>query len=201
MEVFEIITFNHHVLAALDIETTGTEPDYHEIIQVAIVPLDINLDPLDVSPFNMMIRPDHPERAMKDAMRCHGISMERLEIHPDKRQVADCLEEWFRSLMLPFDKRLISLTQNGLFDIPHMKAWLGERQYHRYFCFNGRDTMQFAMGLNDAAAWKNQPIPFNGVGLKSLADKLGVVLDNHHDALSDSIATAKVYREMLRMEL
>jgi DNA polymerase III epsilon subunit-like protein len=196
-----MITFNYNVLAAYDVETTGETPGYHEIVQCAIVPLDRNLDPMDVSPFNMMMRPDHPERAVKDAMRCHGISMERLMIHPDKAQVADCLHEWFRSLKLPFDKRLISLTQNGLFDVPFMKAWLGERSYHDYFCFNGRDTMQYALSLNDTAAWKNQPIPFNGVGLKPLAKRLGVVLDNHHDALADALACARVYREMLRMEL
>jgi DNA polymerase III epsilon subunit-like protein len=82
-----------------------------------------------------------------------------------------------------------------------MKAWLGEKQYHDYFCFIGRDTMQYALGLNDSAAWKCQPLPFNGVGLKSLAEKLGVRLDNHHDALADCLATAKVYRELLRLEL
>lgn len=196
-----MIHFNYNVLASYDVETTGEVPGYHEICQVAIVPLDSNLEPMKVSPFNMMIRPDHPERAQKDAMRCHGISMAQLENHPDKAQVADCLHEWFRALKLPFDKRFIALTQNGQFDVPHMKAWLGERSYHDYFCFNGRDTMQFALSLNDAAAWKNQPIPFNGVGLKSLAERLGVVLDNHHDALADSLATARVYREMLRMQL
>ena len=196
-----MITFNYNVLASYDVETTGETAGYHEIVQCAIVPLDSNLDPLDVSPFNMMMRPDHPERAQKDAMRCHGIGMEKLMLHPDKAQVADCLHEWFRSLKLPFDKRFISLTQNGLFDIPHMKAWLGERSYHDYFCFNGRDTMQYALSLNDVAAWRNQPIPFNGVGLKALAKRLGVVLDNHHDALEDALACARVYREMLRLEL
>lgn len=185
----------------MDIETTGEIPDYHEIIQVAIVPLDDNLDPMDISPFNMYIRPEFPGRAVPAAMKSHGISMEELEVHPNKVQVADCLHEWFRALKMPFDKRFIALTQNGNFDVPHMKAWLGEHQYHDYFCFNGRDTMQYALGLNDAAAWKCQPIPFNGVGLKPLAEKLGVALDNHHDALADCLATAKVYREMLRLEL
>jgi DNA polymerase III epsilon subunit-like protein len=195
-----MIHFNYNVLAAVDVETTGEQPDYHEIIQAAVVPLDGNLDPLPSSPFYMNIKPEHPERANPDAMRSHGITIASLEICPTQDQVADCLTEWFRSLMLPFDRRLIALTQNGQFDVPFMKAWLGERRYHDYFCFNGRDTMQYALSLNDAAVWKNQPIPFNGVGLKSLAEKLGVKLENHHDALADCLATAKVYRELLRLE-
>jgi DNA polymerase III epsilon subunit-like protein len=196
-----MIHFNHNILAVVDIETTGETPGYHEIVQVAVVPLDSNLDPLPSSPFNMFIKPEHLERAVPDAMRSHGISLAKLEGCPTKDQVADCLTEWWRALRLPFDRRLIALTQNGQFDIPHMKAWLGESRYNDYFCFNGRDTMQFALSLNDAAAWKNRPLPFNEVGLKSLASKLGVKLENHHDALADCLATAKVYRELLRLEL
>lgn len=196
-----LVTFNHNTIAALDIETTGSFAGYHEIIQIAIVPMDEDLEIMDVSPFNMFIKPEHPERAQRDATRAHGISLDSLENHPSKEQVADALEEWFVNLHLPMDKRLIYLTQNGLFDIPFCKCWLGETRFDRYFCWIGRDTMQFASGLNDQAAFKCQPVPFSGVGLKSLANTLGVELLNHHDALADAITTAKVYKELLRLEL
>jgi DNA polymerase III epsilon subunit-like protein len=150
----------------------------------------------------MGICPDHPEREQKAATKAHGISMSSLEHLPKQDQVADCLEEWFVNLNLPMDKRLIFLTQNGLFDIPFIKHWLGQEMFDRFFCWIGRDTMQYALGLNDQAAFKCQPVPFpNGVGLKSLAATLGVELLNHHDALADSIATARVYKEMLRLEV
>jgi len=196
-----LVTFNANVLAPLDIETTGNTAGYHEIIQIAIVPLDDDLNQMDVSPFYMNIRPEHPERAQKDATRAHGISLDRLEHCPRKDQVADTLEEWFVNLNLPMDKRLIFLTQNGLFDIPFIKHWLGNVAFDRYFCWIGRDTMHFACGLNDQAAFKCQPVPFTGVGLKPLANKLGIELSNHHNALADAIATGKVYKELLRFEL
>ncbi len=197
-----LVTFNHNTLAPLDIETTGSYAGYHEIIQIAIVPLDEDLNQMNVSPFYMSICPDHPERAQKDAMRAHGIPMESLMHLPKKDQVADCLEEWFVGLNLPMDKRLIWLTQNGQFDIPFVKHWLGQDLFDRYFCWLGRDTMQYALGLNDQAAFKCQPVPFsNGVGLKSLAAELGVELLNHHDALADAIATGAVYKELLRLEV
>ena len=97
-------------------------------------------------------------------------------------------------------KKLIYLTQNGVFDIPFTKHWLGIRGFEKYFHRRGRDTMFMALGLNDAAAWKNQPIPFHRVGLKYLCKTFGIQLDHHHDSLADCIATAKVYRELLRME-
>ena len=152
-----LITFNNNTLAALDIETTGAWAGYHEIIQLAIVPLDEDLNQMDVSPFYMNIKPDHPERTQKDATRAHGISLDALSGCPGKDQVANTLEEWFVNLNLPMDKRLIFLTQNGFFDIPFMKVWLGQDLFDRYFCWLGRDTMQYALGLNDQAAFNVPP--------------------------------------------
>lgn len=195
-----MLTLNGHVLAALDLETTGEIDGYHEIIQVSVVPLTPNLDPWDKSPFMMHIRPEHPERAQPEAMKKHGITLEFLQDMPDAPQVADCLDEWWKWLDLPMDKKLIALTHNGQFDIPFMKHWLGFDGYHTYFTYRGRDSMEFAAGLNDAAAWKNKPLPFHRVGLKQLCKFFGVQLDDHHDALADCLATAKVYRELLRFE-
>jgi DNA polymerase III epsilon subunit-like protein len=196
-----VISLNGNVLAALDIETTGTTEYWHEIVQLAILPLDDNLDPMDVSPFYMNIRPEHPDRANKDAMRASGLSLSQLMQCPDKVQVANALDDWYKTLGRPMNRGLMPLTQNGVFDIPFMKAWLGEEHYHRYFTFFGRDTLQSAGLINDRAAYKGMPLPFSRLGLKSLADRLGVELINHHDALSDCLTTAKVYRELLRMEL
>jgi DNA polymerase III epsilon subunit-like protein len=191
---------NRNLLCALDTETTGLEAGYHDLVQVAIVPLDDNLDPMDVSPFYMNIRPNHPERADPEAMKVNGLDMDELMTCPSDTQVAECLDDWFRGLNLPMYKKMIYLTQNAPFDIPYMKEWLGIAGFEKYFHRRGRDTMFYALGKNDEAAWKNRPIPFKYVGLKNLAEVLGVPLDNHHDALADCLATARVYRELLRME-
>lgn len=196
-----LVTFNNNVLSALDVETTGITPGCHEIVQIAIVPLDDDLNPMERSPFYMKIKPEHPERAMKEAMVKNRLCLRDLEQCPTQIQVADTLEEWFQDLKLPLFKRLICLTHNGKFDVPFVKAWLGEEGYHRYFCYNGRDTMELALGMNDQAAFKCRPVPFAGVGLRPLCNRLGVLFDNHHDALADSLATAKVYRELLRLEI
>lgn len=195
-----LVTLNGHVMAVLDVETTGLVAGYHEIVQVAILPLDVNLDQLDVSPFYMNIRPEHPNRADPVAMRVNGLSLEKLKNAPDKCQVADTLDEWFRELNLPLNKRLVYLTQNAPFDVSFMKEWLGSSGWELYFNRRGRDTMFLAQGLNDAAAYKGRPVPFPNVSLKGLCNKLGIDIVDHHDALADCAATAKVYRELLRHE-
>ena len=196
-----LVTHNHNCLASIDIEATGAFAGYHEIIQVAIVPLDDDLDPRDCSPFNMFIKPDHPERAQKDAMNVNGLDLAWLDTCPEKDMVANTLEEWFRDRDFPMDKRMIPLTHNGLYDIPFIKDWLGEALYYRFFTFVGRDTMEAANYMNDQAAFKARPVPFSSVGLKSLCNNFGIILDGHHDALSDALATARVYKELLRFEL
>ena len=196
-----MISLNGNILAALDIETTGTVPHYHEITQIAIIPLDENLEPADVSPFNMNIRVEHKDRVQRDAMRASGQSVSLLEQCPDKYQVAEALDEWYKTLGRPMNRCLMPLCQNGNFDLPFMKAWLGEDCYHKYFTYYGRDTLLLAGGLNDRAAWKGRPLPFTRLGLKSLCEKLGVELVSHHDALADCITTAKVYRELMRLEI
>ena len=53
--------WNGHQLCAIDTETTGLEAGYHEIVEIAIIPLDSEIKPrTDVLPFNIFIKPDFP---------------------------------------------------------------------------------------------------------------------------------------------
>lgn len=196
-----LLSLNGNVLCAIDVETTGLTPNYHEIVQLAAVPLTPNLDPIpDISPFNMYARPWHPERASPEAMAVNRLTIEELMLKPNLSQVADCWDEWFRALDLPVGKRLVVLAQNAAFDTSMIRAWLGEPSFNRYFERRSRDPMIAAAYLNDKASWQARPLPFGNVGLASLANKFGIDNSGHHDALNDCLVTAKVYRELLRME-
>jgi len=194
-----LVTLNGNMMASVDVETTGSIPGYHDIVQVCVLPLNEDLDPLpDVSPFYLNIKPLHPERAEKKAMAVNGLDLQYLKTCPTPANAADIFHEWFRSLQLPMWKRIVPLVQNSAFDIPYLKLWLGNVGYGSSFSYLGRDTMFSALALNDSAAWKCRPIPFPNCGLKGLCGKFGIPLDNHHDSLADCIATAKVYRELLK---
>ena len=188
-----------NLMAAVDLETTGTQPGYQEIIQIAVLPLDSNLRPLDGTlPFYTHIRPHHPERETPAATQKHKIPMTELMLHaPESDRVADWLVEWFEALRLPFKRCLVPLAHNWAFESSFLKAWLGVPMVDQMFHSHARDSMLYAVSLNDLADFRGLKKPFEHVSLGSLCTKLGIVNVNAHDALSDCIAEAEVYRTLL----
>lgn len=197
-----LITLNNNLLAVVDTETLGLVSGYHDLVQVAILPLNSQLEPAEnINPFYMNIKPDFPERASPQALAKNGLDLKELAQCPDKYEIADHLDDWFKSLDLPLGKRLIYLCQNSPFDVAFLKSWLGPEAFDAYFARRGRDTMFFANAINDRAAIQGKPIPFPNVSLEGLANFFGISYENAHDALADCIITAKVYRGLLRFDI
>jgi DNA polymerase III epsilon subunit-like protein len=189
-----------HLLAAIDLETTGTQPGHHENIQIAIVPLDEDIKPLaGVRPFYTHIKPEHPERESDAARQKHKIPMTELLLHaPESERVKDWLVEWFEGLRLPFKRCLVPLAHNWAFESSFLKAWLGVEMIDQIFHSHARDSMLYAIALNDRAICAGIPAPFPRVALSSICKKLNIVNTNPHDALADCLAGAEVYRNLLR---
>ena len=113
-----LLHFNGNLLVSVDLETTGRRPSYHEIIQIACVPLGPDLKPAQgLMPFYTEIKPNFPERAEQQAKFKHNISMEQLLLHaPSQDKVKDLFVEWFERLDLPFKKGLVPLAHNWAFE-------------------------------------------------------------------------------------
>jgi DNA polymerase III epsilon subunit-like protein len=198
-----LVNLNGNMMAAIDYETTGKRPGYHEIIQIGIVPLNSDLRPItDIRPFYTTVKPEHPGRQEKGAGYVHGLDINELVLHaPEPGRVKDLLVEWFNRLELPFGKKLTPLAQNWPFECGFTKAWLGVELTDELFHSHARDSMQLALNLNDRAAFAGAQIPFARVGLTSLCRKLGITNDRPHDALHDAFAEAEVYRALLHFEI
>src|SRR5208282_148413 len=95
-----LVSCNGNLLASIDLETTGTQPGFHEIIQIAIVPLNSDIRPNnDLPVFYQNIKPKRPERASQGATAKHGISINDLLLEaPCSEKVEDMLVEWFDRL-------------------------------------------------------------------------------------------------------
>jgi len=198
-EVPSLPNLNGNPFAVVDVETTGRIGGYHEIIQIAIVPLTIDLEIADVPPFYHNIRPNFPDHADDKAGMVHGLNIDDLMVNaPTQDRVLDYLLEWFSALPLGHGRRLTPIAHNWGFERGFLTPWLGPDLMNNIFHPHPRDTMIFAAMLNDRASMMGKELPFHRIGLVDMCRKLGIPLDNAHNALADCVATAKLYAKLMR---
>jgi DNA polymerase III epsilon subunit-like protein len=198
--------WNGHQLVALDVETTGTRPFWHEIVQVAAVALNADFQPRkDIMPFDIYLCPEHPERVDPDALKVTGFEMTdllRKGINPDKAR--DMFEIWTTRLELGMTpsgtpKRIIPLAHGWAFDKPFFQDWLGYATFDELLDSRFRDTMCVSLFMNDHAAFHNERVPYSKNTLGWLCAKLGVENVKAHDALQDCLATAECYHRLCKI--
>ncbi len=150
----------------MDVETTGRLAGHHEIIQIAVVPLDSEIRPLrGVLPFYMNIAPDHPENAEKQASKIHGLELDKLSKEcVTQWKAADVFADWFDSLELPYNKRIIPLAHNWAFESAFLKNWLGLETMDMIWQSQPRDTMICAAMLNDWYGYYEEQLPASDKG-------------------------------------
>lgn len=198
---------NGHLLCAVDVETTGLIAGFHDLIQVAVLPLDAEIKPIKtVNPFYLNIRPKFPENINYEASRVNKLRVaDLMKNGMDADDAADLFVEWFENLNLPLTttscKKIMPLWSNGSFDKSFLVEWLGQDCYDSCFHFHERDTQSLALYINDRHDFFNERVPFGRVGLNNLASYLKIKNDKPHDALQDALTTANVYRELVNMHL
>lgn len=190
---------NANLLCAIDVETTGLQPGYHEIYQVAILPLDSNIKPCKkTTPFYLDLLITRPENIDKKAIKMNKIDFVRRQQRAiDPFTAADFLDDWFDRLQLPIYKRLCVLAQNWPFDRAFLKEWLGTASFEHLFSPLYRDTMVNTIFHSDLSDFRGDKIKFVQHNLQYLCQKLDVKNEKPHDALQDCIATAEVYRRLI----
>ncbi len=200
--------WNGNQLCAIDVETTGLDSAYHEIVQICILPLDSNIEPRkDILPFFVELQPWYPERADEDALKKNKLTLADLMLKGfDKDKAIDLLSEWIEKLDLPyteggFRKQIVPLGQNYAFDLRFIQSWIGLTMYNELFNYHFKDTMIAAGYLNDRAAMHEEKVPFSKVNLTWLCSTYKIENPRAHNALNDCVACAKVYKRMLQIGL
>jgi DNA polymerase III epsilon subunit-like protein len=194
---------NGNVMCAIDIETTGRMAGYHEIIQIAVQPLDSMLEPMNgIRPFYTTIAPEYPERAEGEAQAVHGLNLQELKSSSlDQWRVADLFDEWLEGLNLPYRKSLVPLAHNWAFEAGFLKSWLGIDSMNEIFHPHPRDSMLLAISINDRSVMQGDLPIYPSVSLTAMCKQLGIQVIHAHDALSDALAEAKLYQTLLRLPL
>jgi len=178
------------VNVAIDIETTGLVKGYHEICQLAVVVLDEGFGPVG-DKFVSYIKPFRFENADPKALEINGLSKEKLLSSPSPMTVRSAFINWKEELYP--GELLRPLTHNGLFDLGFLEIFLGD-MYSKVFDYHVVDTFAVANYFKDK---KRFPTSLS-CSLNSLKEYFMVKIGPAHDAYMDALATAAVYRALLR---
>lgn len=201
---------NGDLLCAIDVETTGLDPDKHEMWEIAVVPLDSQLRPRqDILPFHAMIRTGrcylNEEKVLVGEFDPAAIRMNKepfmlaLREGLDGDEVIDHFERWFDALRLAHGKRIVPLGQNYAFDKSFIIKWMGPKHYEHFFHYHYRDTMHVALFLNDVAFMNGEPAPLPKVSLKYLCSQLKIKNECAHRAITDAATEAEVYKRLINL--
>ena len=186
------------MLCAVDVETTGLEPGFHEIWQVAVLPLDSEIKPAKgILPYYVNLKINYPERIAPRAIGNRTEFARKQQRALDPFTAADLLDSWFNRLKLPIYKKICPLAQNYVFDRAFLIDWLGTLNFEYLFSPQYRDTMPAAIFDSDLSNFRGDKILFTQYNLSFLCARLGVTNAKPHDSLQDAIATAEVYRRMI----
>lgn len=205
---------NGNILAVVDVETTSPDPEFGEIIEVCVLPLNHHAEPnKKITPFSMDICPVNRDNIDMDAIRVQRADyfherekcvydkariLQALTTGVDADRAADYLVEWFDRLKLPNHKRIMPIAHNWCFDRDFLIKWLGRKTFDLIFDPRYRDTMCNTLYENDVACWQERDYPYQKNNLQYVCTTLRIERERSHRALDDCIATAEVYRKMLQ---
>ena len=190
---------NGNIICAIDIETTGLQAGFNDLVQIAVVVLDHEFKPNKSVPFFYTdLKPLRPDNAHPKAFVKNGLSLAKLINNGiDPWKAGELFIEWFEKLNLKEGKKIMPLGFNYDFDKSFLIEWLGPETYNQLFDHNPRDVYHAISFINDKMWWKADPIQFPKKSLAYVANILGIKPANSHDALSDAITSAEAWRRLL----
>lgn len=178
-----------HNLAFIDLETTGLDPERHEIIEIGCIiarqverpgcgPSVEKIEEIDLK-----VKPEHVETADPQSFRINGYTPEAWLFAVDLKPALEQLAEK--------TKDAIMVGQNVSFDWVFLEKAFAKTGVVQMMHYHKIDTiaLAFAKLYDDGRAQK--------FSLRSLCELLGVVNEREHSALSDVRATYDVYRKLL----
>ena len=99
------------ILAAFDLETSGLDPAVHDIIEIAIVPLNPDFKRSDLPEFTARIKAVHPENADPESLKISGLNPFEGE---DIQKVATDITMWMEDNHI---ERIEAVGHNLRFDL------------------------------------------------------------------------------------
>jgi DNA polymerase III epsilon subunit-like protein len=194
--------FRGNIVAVIDTETTPLE-----IWQMSVIPLTSEFKPHPkATELAFEMRPNFPDACDRQVMRLSESEFSAiLNLGTDQMDGKTIFLEYVAYLRKKFGNestKILPMGQNWAFDCGKIKDWLGDEIYFDTFFPWYRDPMVIATFLNDVAGFdvtgRFETAPFPKANLDFLAKTYNIVNLKAHDALQDSLTTAKVYRSLVQ---
>lgn len=184
-----------------DLEMTGSEYDYHDIIEIGAILCNDNWE--KISEYQSLVYPNNFETHSKQAEEIHGITIADLEDAPMSYEVLEEFENWIRKTLRRakhdslFD--VILCGQSVINDINFLKFEFENQNIDWPFSFKLLDllTMSFVfykiMDNNEIRHPKSY-------SLESVAKMFNIQRDNdEHNALEDANITFLCMKEYMKI--
>jgi len=197
-----MIHLNRNILAALAIKTTGPDAQKHEIIEIAIIPLNEKCE-IDKSkiPFNLMLKPERPE--LVDYSFENEYLMHVCTVGFEKYDAAELFEAWFLKLKLLERKKIMILAHDWASKRDFIKEWLQPTSFGIHFDHRYRDPQAIGLFMNDVFDRKTEPCPFPKVKLGYMSSVQKVEYEPRLPSVIDecqaviNLYHSLVYKEMM----
>lgn len=189
-------------ILALDLETTGFDPTYNEIIQIGAILLDNKLN--ELGRFETLVKPEYPERGYRKEFNVYkytGISEEQLQTADRPRRALMRLENFIiatSSMQTPKQlNQIVLLGQNTGFDHAFLNT-----AYRKFFGYEEAPFNHHCIAVDSAYFFfrmiNNQPLTSpKELSLKEATKCLGVPLKKAHNAMQDVEATVEILRKLI----
>ncbi len=175
--MLQIFDSDDWIIAFVDVETTGLNAGYHEVIDVGIVLTCPEGEIIDQ--FHQRIMPEHPERAQPGAIKCNGFSVERWEEEGavSAEEAVDMIVEFYekntsgyRVMMSAYRSSFDNAFLGHLFqkvdrhtdeihdyvlDLPSLAWGVGMEHLHSDELINELDLEDEPQHFNDEDAWEH----------------------------------------------
>ena len=179
------------IVAAIGIETTGLDPKRHDVLELAVVPLDAHLqEDASIEPFRARIRAVRPENAESEALRLHGL--DPLEGEEANKAIVD-LRMWAYDWHV---SKIVPLAHNVDFSMSFLLTRVPELR-ELFVPSAGRDTMRLASAVNDICERAGAQPPFASLAFRAVRKAVGLLGDQSHRAFDDAREAAFVYRTLV----
>lgn len=171
------------IKVAVDVETSGFKPFWHDVITVGLVVYEVKKEFTPIATFYGKARPWTPSTFDPESSVAHGFSLEDTLAWPDVRSLCIQILHFLKGIYRPGQYIPFVYHAERNFDFRHLLALFikAELQFSFYKVFSEYHTHST---LTEARAQG-----YTGNKLSLWANRLGIEF-NHHNALDDALMCA-----------